>query len=164
MIELVSDRNQHIRKKLPQIYQNIFLAGLGLFGTSDLCIIPPPAPISSLIVIIIHQFIHLWQMQLLSSWKFYNQSSNEMFRASIWIYNYWIKSLNLEKQLTAQMISRIDWLENIMFFWQKLAAVAILDCLEFFKYLRIMLIVETSSSCWVPWRLPPSSPASPRPP
>ena len=86
-------------------------------GTSDLCIIPPPAPISSLqlIVIIIHQFIHLWQMQLLSSWKFYNQSSNEMFRAYIWIYNYWIKSLKLEKQLTAQMISRIDWLENQMF-------------------------------------------------
>ena len=101
-------------------------------GTSDLCIIPPPAPISLLIVIIIHQFIHLWQMQLLSSWKFYNQSSNEMFRASIWIYNYWIKSLKLEKHLTAQMISRIDLLENLMFFCQKLAAVA-----ELIEYSRL---------------------------
>ena len=108
MIGLESDTNQHIRKKLPQLYWNVFLAGLGLFGTSDLCTIPPPAPISSLIVITIQQFIHFWQMQLLSSWKFYNQSSNEMFRASIWIYIYWIKSLKLEKQLTAQMVSRID--------------------------------------------------------
>ena len=89
-------------------------------------------------------------MQLLSSWKFYNQSNNEMSRASIWIYNYWNKSLKFEKtiDLSNDQPNRLTGKANVSvveLMW-KLAYLNILDCFEYFKYLKSILIVETNSS------------------